>query len=238
MIRTIYVETNTELSGVRMGVSPNRNIIRNKVIYDIAYGQDTNSYGIFCERTCNYNKFSNNIIYKIGNTCAIDGGWWVELAQNNKWYNNTIYDCGKTGLLLGNSKNSEFRNNIIMKAGIAEITVCDKSVQNGGNLFSNNLYYNTSRAQIGVWNSAPNQPPYNNNHPANLTLSQWNAASGEQNSFSGDPKFVNASGADFHLQSSSPAIDKGMTLSTVTTDFEGTTRPQGPAYDIGADEFG
>ena len=43
---------------------------------------------------------------------------------------------------------------------------------------------------------------------------------------------------DFHLQSSSPAINAGMTLtSDVTTDFDNISRPQGPAFDIGAYEW-
>jgi uncharacterized repeat protein (TIGR01451 family) len=42
---------------------------------------------------------------------------------------------------------------------------------------------------------------------------------------------------DYHIASLSPAIDKGTTLAGVTHDFDGDARPQGPAYDIGADEF-
>ena len=52
----------------------------------------------------------------------------------------------------------------------------------------------------------------------------------------GDPKFVNAPGADFHLQASSPAIDKGSSLNAPSNDFEGNIRPQGAGYDIGAYE--
>ncbi|HEY0592931.1 MAG TPA: choice-of-anchor Q domain-containing protein, partial [Thermoanaerobaculia bacterium] len=50
---------------------------------------------------------------------------------------------------------------------------------------------------------------------------------------SGDPLFVGAS--DYHLQSGSPAIDRGVPTSA-SRDHEGTPRPQGPAYDIGAYE--
>jgi chitodextrinase len=52
-----------------------------------------------------------------------------------------------------------------------------------------------------------------------------------------DPKFVNASTNDFHLQSTSPAINAGATIASVTTDKDGVTRPQGSAYDIGAYEY-
>jgi hypothetical protein len=47
---------------------------------------------------------------------------------------------------------------------------------------------------------------------------------------------------DFRLTSSSSAIDAGLNLNTadfsfVQTDLDGTARPQGAAYDIGAYEF-
>lgn len=53
-----------------------------------------------------------------------------------------------------------------------------------------------------------------------------------------NPMFVNAgdstgSGADYHLQSSSPVIDNGVTLTQVPVDYDGTSRPIG-GYSIGA----
>ena len=57
------------------------------------------------------------------------------------------------------------------------------------------------------------------------------------NNLTVDPKFVDASGLDFRLRSSSPAIDAGMSISAVTDDFAGVLRPQGGSYDIGAYEF-
>ncbi len=52
-----------------------------------------------------------------------------------------------------------------------------------------------------------------------------------------DPQFVNPSALDFRLQAGSPAIDAGVTLANVSSDFLGVSRPQGAAYDIGAFEF-
>ena len=53
-----------------------------------------------------------------------------------------------------------------------------------------------------------------------------------------DPRFV-SNFSNFHLQSSSPAINAGATISSVTNDLDGTSRPRpsGGAYDMGAFEF-
>jgi parallel beta-helix repeat protein len=51
------------------------------------------------------------------------------------------------------------------------------------------------------------------------------------------PGFVNAAANDFHLQSTSPLIDRGVTLPQVTGDFDGVARPRGGGYEIGAFEY-
>ncbi len=52
-----------------------------------------------------------------------------------------------------------------------------------------------------------------------------------------DPRFVNVSADDFHLQSDSQCIDIGTANGAPATDFDGDVRPQGAGYDIGADEY-
>ncbi len=50
-----------------------------------------------------------------------------------------------------------------------------------------------------------------------------------------DPDFMSTT--DFHLQSTSPMIGAGTTLTEVKYDFDGNARPQGADYDIGAFEY-
>ncbi len=55
-----------------------------------------------------------------------------------------------------------------------------------------------------------------------------------------DPKFVNYQingTGDYHLQSSSPAVDAGTSAGAPKTDFDGYARPYGSAVDIGAYEW-
>ncbi len=53
----------------------------------------------------------------------------------------------------------------------------------------------------------------------------------------GDPLFVSAAGADFHLLAGSPAIDSGSPDLAPAADFDGLPRPQGLGVDIGAFEL-
>jgi hypothetical protein len=51
-----------------------------------------------------------------------------------------------------------------------------------------------------------------------------------------NPLLVNPGSFDFHLQATSPAIDAGATISSLTADHDGNNRPQGASHDIGAYE--
>jgi parallel beta-helix repeat protein len=61
------------------------------------------------------------------------------------------------------------------------------------------------------------------------------------NMFAGGQEFVNIIGPSYSMDAAlrdiAPEIDAGVTLAEVPTDFKGTLRPQGSAYDIGAYEF-
>ncbi len=53
---------------------------------------------------------------------------------------------------------------------------------------------------------------------------------------SAEPRFVDPDKGDFRLKPGSPGIDAGATIEEIKTDLEGTARPQGKAFDIGAYE--
>ncbi|MGH7955545.1 MAG: choice-of-anchor Q domain-containing protein [Opitutaceae bacterium] len=75
----------------------------------------------------------------------------------------------------------------------------------------------------------------------NVYFSPGTYPSQEASPITGDPKFVNVTPTleDFRLQSGSSAMDSGSSLvsTVVTHDLDGTSRPQGSGYDLGAYEF-
>jgi hypothetical protein len=50
-----------------------------------------------------------------------------------------------------------------------------------------------------------------------------------------NPLFISAAAGNYHLTSSSPAIDAATDLG-ITEDYDGETRPNGSGFDIGFDE--
>ncbi len=103
-------------------------------------------------------------------------------------------------------------------------------------VIANNIFYQPTTA--GVW--------FDTGGLSNVTVSDnlsFGAAVSEGlsgmtavgNLVNADPRFVSTSGLDFHVQSGSPAIGAGMTLSSVPNDFDGILRSG--AFTIGAYQF-
>jgi hypothetical protein len=161
----------------------------------------------------------------ITNTGA-PGGGTVEI------YNNTLYDCGpfvasfpNNGSIMLNGGNSalvvKVRNNIMYQLG-SEPFGNGPAWSAASTSGSNNIMFSTGTASV----------------PSFVT-----------GTISSDPLFLDLSLKNFHLQSSSPAKDAGITISSSNTynnympwngnpaGYEGVPRPQGTAYDIGAYEF-
>src|SRR6478752_8324771 len=79
----------------------------------------------------------------------------------------------------------------------------------------------------------------------NLWFGVGNGPAQTTNNLNVDPQFVSRSGGDLHLSSTSPAKDAGLTVapsdsfvpnSSQVRDKDGTPRPQGTAFDLGAYE--
>jgi Right handed beta helix region len=149
-------------------------------------------------------------------------GWGVQMypggVDNIHVLNNTFAFCNEsksyTCIVLDASiTNSSIRNNVFFNPSggkTIEAAGFGGSITVGTNMTSGNAMHDQGST------------------PAGMTLSG--------NFLNTNPLLVNPGGFDFHLQATSPAVNAGATLASVTIDHEGTNRPQGGAYDIGAYE--
>jgi len=144
----------------------------------------------------------------------------VPLGADNviNFYNNTIYDSGNAAGMITiwyqSSGTFNLKNNIFYSKNDVYAGTYMSSFPNNRIISDHDLWYG---------NGAP---------PSSSQITVTNA-------FNVDPQFVNAAASDFHLQSTSPAIDTGTSAvsSVVTKDYDFTLRPQGSSYDIGAYEY-
>lgn len=205
----------------------NNDSIGNVIKDIIVSGDCARIHGIYYQGP-NGGRIMNNIV---SNT----SGWGIHLYHNANHViitNNTAFQNVKGGFLIGGSLEG---NDI--SPGIDSGTVISNNIsafnqgtgieENGraaGNTITNNITYGNGSTAIYTRPSISGIP---------ATVPTGN--------ISADPQFVNylANGSgDYHLKSTSPAIDKGTTLNAPSTDLDGNTRPKGAAFDIGAYEFG
>lgn len=148
-------------------------------------------------------------------------------------YNNIVYNNAASGISIASyffptpRENIKIMNNVLYGNGDDGIYVGEVAVKNS--VIRNNICSKNRGHQIASYS------------PSMITIDH-NLIDGPtqicgHDALIGDPRFVNASQANFHLKEDSPAIDKGWALDAPGDDFDGNPRPQGSAYDIGAFEF-
>lgn len=235
--------------------------VHHNYIHD--YASDSGTGGIYVDAwerlTGNidiYNNYINNS--SIGIDISSERGGTTE---NVRIYNNVIYNVNSSGITItqrpppydyGIRRNIEIYNNTIYKVkynGGAGIYITAKDISNI--IVRNNIVYmNNWNGSITAASSA--LLPYikaNNNlvfGSKNCSQAYPNCVEISNNppgypdiygNVTADPKFVSLTIPDLHLQSTSPAINTGVSVSYVTFDYDGNSRPQGAGYDIGAFEF-
>lgn len=151
--------------------------------------------------------------YNTFNNCIIKNADWV-IDLNPYYYNSATAD-----------------NNLLMNCTIDNANYlfnCERP--NSGNQFINCIISNVTNYLIGSNNSTFTY------QYCNFYNNGFAMPSGTSN-ISTNPLFVNQQTADYHLQPNSPCIDAGTSTNAPISDFEGTTRPQGTGFDIGAYEY-
>jgi hypothetical protein len=180
-----------------------------------------------------------------GNYCSVTG-WMLEDAYNITIRNNVIEAWGGVKSQVGSNSNFYIYNNTWR---------CDWAVRSGSNAaldisgISNLYIYNNITIDFDVhyrlfgsglaydynlmWNSNGHTPSLTGYTPAAHDKKGINPMVLTYPPLT--PIVWGPSG--YQLQSSSPAKDAGTTIATVTNDYDGVSRPQGGAYDIGAYEY-
>lgn len=199
---------NNLYTGIRVRHRADNNTVTGNAI-------ESNPYGIYLSENSS-NTLTNNII----NSNTSDG-IHLDSSSSNTIANNTFYGT-------------------LPQFALAQIN------NSTGALFKNNIVYNGKYVSVGNGSQTDSEYNYNDYYGGSgnyfnwigtdyRTFADWKTNSGQDaDSLNSDPEFVNA-GTDFHLQSS-PCIDAGVEVG-LTKDYEGTSRPQGSAPDIGAYEL-
>jgi hypothetical protein len=182
--------------------------------------------------------FYANVVWNWGNSATAHGAAVLVggdpdngTMRNVSFYNNTFYDDGvgfdppyviwfnATG---GTFHDWRFINNICIGGG----SFFFRTQSNSGTPVMDTLII---RNNVQYGNGYSNEPYYDASFtPSNVTYS---------GAVKLDPLFISTT--DFHLQSTSPAINAGIDVSAITggKDFHGASL-YGAAYDIGAFEYG
>jgi hypothetical protein len=166
----------------------------------------------------NRNIYRNLRIHDVAHRTASYSAVIIWSGDSHLIYNCVIYNSGSHGIQISGPSvvNARVYNNTIYRTTYTGIQIGAFGATN--TIVKNNIIYNTGAGPINVTTDATG------------TIL-------DKNLTGVNPQFVNAATNNFRLLSTSPAIDKGATISEVTQDFAGLPRPQGSAHDIGAYEF-
>jgi hypothetical protein len=181
-----------------------------------------------------------------GNYCSdaaqgiIMSGLYYQLNDNVVIRNNVITRVGAWCAVIKNSHNVHMFNNTCDSTGGIHGMWCRGNV--GGSCeFKNNIIHTSNNSYYGVFEAAtlidgtPGAPGKNN-----LLFRPGFTITGFDNDIkNSDPLFVNREAGNYRLQVHSPAIGAALIIPQWQnpTDMEGTLRPQGDAWDIGAYEY-
>ncbi len=193
-----------------------------------------------------------NVIH--GNGVAGGSGINMDGVTGSMVRNNLLYDNHASGISLyringaTGSTDNLIINNTIINAPDARWCVNINTGSTGNRLFSNILYNShPSRGVITIDSSSLGGFESDHNSLMDrmsddrdstiMPLAAWQGLGYDAHSFTATPAdhFV-APASDFHLLSTSPAIDSGTATDAPGNDVEGGVRPVGGGFDIGAYE--
>ncbi len=196
-----------------------------------------------------------NVIYENGT-----GGSGINMdgVTHTVVRNNLLYNNHASGISLyqidggSGSQNNRVLNNTIVVPADGRWAINIPDTNDTGNQVYNNIIYSYHPWRGCILIPTPGlagfQSDYNvvmdrfstDGGDTRIGLAAWQALGYDAHSFIAAPAqlFVDPAGGDYRLKPGSPAINAGVALPDVPDDLTGQPRPIGPAFDIGAYEFG
>jgi hypothetical protein len=209
---------------------------------DLSVGGDGMISGLLVENNTIYNGGQNGL-----NMDGVDNS----VIRNNLIYGNAYYPLRAYAIdaSKGPANLTIVNNTFIVKGSDYAIGL---SEDRGGHIIFNNILIGQSSGagSISVGNTNF-QSDYNivsssfsrNQDSSSMNLANWQSYGKDTHSVSATSVtlFLNSSAGDYHLLSSSPALNIGVanfsSTNAPTVDIEGAVRPQGTAFDVGAYEY-
>ena len=161
-----------------------------------------------------------------------------EYAASANWVvlNNTFaYSANRSGMVIWGStcNNARIENNIFYENAVKMSSattqgISFQSVSCKGITIRNNLSYASGSGGARFLSSGATEGTH--------YTQSGNIVNTLKPAFANAPATLPSS-PNFALPSGSPAIDKGLVISTARIAFNGTTRPKGSSYDVGAYEY-
>ena len=178
-------------------------------------------------------------IYHAGGVAGADRN----IIRYNQIFDNSVTAQQETSdILLSSGAGNQAYSNLLYRTTFKAATRGISATGPNPKVY-NNTIYNYGYEGISTWGSSNgivrNNIIYGNGTSGQTGNINFGSSPGlvVDNNLLSDPKFVNPAATNFRLQSGSPAINAGVTISEVSLDMDGMNRPQGAAYDIGAFEY-
>lgn len=163
-------------------------------------------------------------------TSTSDGCLLLSLSSANIELRNCIVATGGRPLDVRNAAACIIDNSVIYSSADQIVALCSSTTT------VRNSYAGKPSGTAVSWYTSTTIGGSNNASADTSAVTRFGA--GSLNSITPASAFTDPTNNDFSLIASSPLIDAGVTISGLTADIIGTTRPQGAAYDIGAFEYG
>jgi hypothetical protein len=221
------------------------NEIHNAPITSYAAGEGIDISG------CRNGKIHDNHVYGLDRV-GIYLDAWTGHNYNIDIYNNRVHDNDPgSGITVaaeagGITENIRIYNNLVYNNGWAGFAISKTNIAYGGpgtirdisvinNVFYDDVFYLNNvpgisgiviRNNIAAYVEQDSSIPYGAINMDHNFIDNFNNA-----------KFVDPLNGDFHLKSTSPAIDTGINTDAPSVDFDGILRPRGAGIDIGAHEY-